>query len=184
MTYPSKASIRGKLYEVKTDYRVALECFKVIDDPNIGDSERALAVIYILFGFISDEELQEEFLEKASYYLSCGETQEQSKNKTKDIDFNNDMKYIIPSFRSDYHIDIVATSMHWWEFVTLVSGFTENSLMNRVRDIRNYDLSSVKDQKVKRQLIEAKESVKLPVYEPQYTAEEESKIDAFEALFE
>lgn len=184
MGYPTKANVNGKLYDINTDYRVALECFRIIEDPFVGDTERALAIIYKLFGFIPKDDELRAFLEKAEKYLSMGKTADEQKKKPKDFDFNNDMQYIIPSFRSDYHIDIVNEKMHYYEFCTLISGFTDKSLMNRVRDIRNYDISKIKDQKLKAQMVEAKQSVALPVLEPQYTEEEINMIDEFEALFE
>ena len=74
MVYPEYAEIDGKQYKLNTDFRVALKCFEVIEDDSICDEERSLALIYLLYGFIPDKNL-EEFLRIAGNYLRCGETQ-------------------------------------------------------------------------------------------------------------
>ena len=180
MIYPTKIEVNGKIYPINTDYRIALKCFDIINDEEIGDIERTYAVLYKLFGFIPEDDGIEIFLKKASLYLGCGETQEQQLSKNKDIDVNHDMKYIIASFRSDYNIDIVNERMHWYEFNNLISGLTPKSIMSRIRDIRNYDLSEISDPKLRRKIIEAQESVALP---QEYTQEQLNDLEEFESLF-
>ena len=40
----------GKNYKINTDFRVALKCNEVSMDTSIGDLERTLAIVYLLFG--------------------------------------------------------------------------------------------------------------------------------------
>ena len=42
--------IKNKKYKINSDFRVAIECDKVSKDNKIDDTERALAIIYLLFG--------------------------------------------------------------------------------------------------------------------------------------
>ena len=48
--YPEYAEVNGKRYKINTDFRVAIECNRIAQDNTIGDYERALAIIYTLFG--------------------------------------------------------------------------------------------------------------------------------------
>ena len=50
MNNPQYVKVDNKLYKINTDFRIALECNKIAEDTTIGDLERALAVIYKLFG--------------------------------------------------------------------------------------------------------------------------------------
>lgn len=50
MSNPKYIKIDNELYEINTDFRVAIECNSIAEDENIGEYERALAVIYKLFG--------------------------------------------------------------------------------------------------------------------------------------
>jgi hypothetical protein len=47
---PKYVKVDDELYEINTDFRIALECNRIAEDENIGSYERALAIIYKLFG--------------------------------------------------------------------------------------------------------------------------------------
>ena len=47
--YPHFAKVGTNKYKINTDFRVALRCNKIAES-NIQDEERALAIIYLLFG--------------------------------------------------------------------------------------------------------------------------------------
>lgn len=181
MNYPKFADVCGTRYPLKTSFRVGLRCFRVINDPNISDEERALAVIYLLFGFVPSENL-EVFLEKADLFLSCGKKNGGSgTGRAPDMDFEADSAYISASFMSDYKIDLRNVDLHWWQFCELIGGLTETAVLSRVREIRNYDLTQIKDEKTKQKIMAAKQAFALPV---RHSAEEQQAIDEFEALFE
>ena len=158
--YPESARINGVDYKINTDFKVALECFRIIEDDTIEDEERSLAIIYKLFGFIPDKD-RDLFLDRAIKFLQCGETTEKQLSKEKDLDFFQDEKYITASFMSDYKLDLSKEDIHWWQYINLIQGLTENSILSRVRYIRNYDLSEIKDNKERQKMIEAKNSVAL-----------------------
>ena len=180
MIYPEYAEVAGKRYKINTDYRVALRCFEVIEDESICDEERALAVVYLLFGEVPTSHL-EDFLRIAGNYLRCGEKEETQASSEKDMDFTADEKYIVASFMSDYQIDLSRANMHFWMYVQLIQGFTEHSVMSRVREIRNYDLEELKDPKARAKMVKAKEAVALP---EKFTKAEQEAIEEFEKLFE
>lgn len=175
--YPEYAEVNGKEYKLNTDFKTALECFEIIDDPNIGDYERALAIIYKIFGFVPEENTNE-FLRICNDYLKCGESDSKGNDK-QDFSFVHDRKYINASFMSDYHIDLSKANIHYWQFCELLSGLTETSVLSKVREIRNYDMSEVKDTKTRNTILRAKERVALPVTR---TKEEEEAIRRFEEL--
>lgn len=180
MKYPEYAEVKGVQYKINTDYRVALRCFEVIEDNKISDEERAFAVVYLLFGDVPHNHM-EDFLRIAGMYLRCGEPENTQETAERDIDFSADEKYIIASFMSDYKIDLPSTDMHFWQYIQLIQGFTERAVMSRVRDIRNYDLNELKDPKARANMIKAKEAVALP---KKFTKDEQNAIDEFEKLFE
>ncbi|MEL4106777.1 Gp15 family bacteriophage protein [Oscillospiraceae bacterium WX1] len=171
--YPELMSIEDVDYEINTDFRYALACFSCINDMELSDYERAYGVIGILFKKMPENE--NEALKMAIKYLRCGKDEENLYSKT-DMDFEFDMHYIRSSFRSDYSIDLNKTSMHWFEFCELLQGLTDNSILNRVRDIRNYDLSTVKDAKTRQKIIQAKQDVALP---ERLKKEEQDIVDEF-----
>lgn len=180
MRYPEYAEVKGKKYKINTDYRVALRCFEVIEDTSICDQERALAVVFLLFGEVPME-YAGEFLRIAGDYLRCGEKETSQEAHARDMDFNADEKYIVASFMSDYRIDLSSVDMHFWQYIQLIQGFTENAIMSRIRDIRNYDMSELKDPKARAKMAKAKTAVALP---DKFSKDEQKAIEDFEKLFD
>lgn len=186
--YPEYAEIEGKLYKINTDYRYALQCFKIINDSTISDMERAIALISVLFGeedengnVINIPDNLNIALEKAKIFLSCGNKNQDIKNVKKDMDFEYDRAFIRASFMSDYTIDLSNEKMHFWKFCELISGLTENSILNRVRDLRNTNLSDYKDSKTREKIKEAMDRVALPD-NTEYDEEDLEALEKFNKL--
>lgn len=178
MHYPKYAEINGVKYKINTDYTIALKCFDIINDGEICDYERSIAIVYLLFGFVPNENM-DAFLEKATIFLECGKSQK-SNNTERDMDFNFDSGYIMASFMSDYQIDLSQRKMHFWQYVDLISGLTKKCILSRVREIRNYDLDEINDYEQRQKMAEAQEALALPEI---LTAKEKNAIDEFENLF-
>lgn len=183
---PEYVKIGDKKYKINTDFRVAIECNNIAQDSNIGDTERPLAIIYKLFG---DEGLDnpqnwEKLLELGIKYLSLEKyTNNIDKDVEIDMDFNEDMNYIEASFMSDYKIDLANGKMHWWKFYSLLEGLSNSELgnccvLNRVRNLRTFDLSQIKDNKEREKLAKAKEMVSLKKikHEVELTKEQEESM--------
>lgn len=171
--YPELITVDNKDYEINADFRYALACFKCINDPEISDTERGYGVIGILYK--EEPPNLQEALHMAVKYLQCGK-EPQPEDHQPDMSFDYDENYIKSSFMSDYRIDLDDTHMHWWKFCNLLQGLTDDCILNRVRDIRNYDISSVKDVKSREKVIRAKRNVALP---NNISEEEESILDDF-----
>lgn len=169
MNNPEYVKIGDKKYKINTDFRVAIECNNIAQDDTIGDTERSLAIIYKLFGDdgLNNPQDWEKLLELGIKYLSLGkDTSGVDKDTEIDMDFNEDMDYIEASFMSDYRIDLTTEKMHWWKFYTLLEGLSNSELgnccvLNRVRNLRTFDLSQIKDNKERERLAKAKEMVAL-----------------------
>jgi len=164
--YPEYAEINGKQYKIDTDFNVALKCFEIVEDDTITDYERAIAIVYLLFDFIPEDKDLNLFLQKASLFLQCGKDEIEQKSNKKDMDFVQDKNYINASFMSDYKIDLSKEKMHFWQFISLIEGLTENSALNRLRDFRNFDAKEIKDAKKRAEIIEGQKKVALKQDKP------------------
>lgn len=168
--YPNIAIINGKEYKINTDFKIALKCMGINKDKDICDEERSLAIIYLLFGFIPENDL-EKFLEKSKLFLQCGIDSKEQEDTPEDMDFIKDYKYIYSSFKSDYKMDINTENIHWWAFIDLIQGLTETSSLSRVRELRNFDINSIKDPIERAKILKAKKQVSLEE-KKKYTEEE------------
>jgi hypothetical protein len=179
-----KIQIEDTIYEANIDFRIAIRCNEIAQDKTIGDFERVLGIICTMFGEdgINNPNHYEKLLKWALNYLSCGEeivdTHEQP-----DMDYVEDMEYIEASFMSDYHIDLENEEMDWHKFNKLMNGLSNSEfgnccVLNRVRNLRNYDVSEIKDNKERQKIAKAKESVALKKYkkENNLTKEQEESM--------
>lgn len=179
--------IDGERFDINTDFRVALKCEEVAQDENIDDSERALAIIFLLFGDkgIDETKKWDKLMTAAMKYLSCGQNIENinSRKNEADMDYIQDERYIKTSFLQEYNIDLSKCKLHWWDFYDLLNGLTENAILSRVRYIRNYDVSQIKDSKEKQKIIKQKQQVALKKKYKEPTQEQlESKKRFLQAL--
>lgn len=192
MNNPEYVKIGDKKYKINTDFRVAIECNNIAQDDSIGDTERSLAIIYKLFGDdgLDNPQDWDKLLELGIKYLSLGkDTSGVDKDTEIDMDFNEDMDYIEASFMSDYRIDLTTEKMHFWKFYTLLEGLSNSELgnccvLNRVRNLRTFDLSQIKDNKERERLAKAKEMVALKSVkrEVELTKEQEESMNKLDKI--
>ena len=174
------AKVGDKTYKINTSFRTAIECNEIAKNNSISDLERALAIIYKLFGerALEDNENYENLLELAKKYLSCKE----ENNVKEDMDFIKDMDLIEASFMSDFHIDLTTEDMDWWKFNKLMNGLSNSELgnccvLNNVRNLRNFDASKIKDSKERQKIIEAQRFWALDKKENHLTKEQEESMN-------
>ena len=189
MNYPRYAQIGNKKYFINTDFKVAIKCNEIAQDETIDDTERGLAIIYLLFGekgLKSND--KRELLEKAKKYLSCGKELEHS-NEIPDMDYIEDYALIKTSFRSDYGIKLDEEKLHWWEFNELMNGLSNSEfgdccVLNRIRNLRNYDTKDIKDRKEREKIEKAKQQVALKKFkkENHLTKEQEKSMEELNKL--
>ncbi len=185
MACVKKIQIEDTIYEANTDFRIAIRCNEIAQDKTIGDFERVLGIICTMFGpdALDNPNHYEKLLKWAKNYLSCGEeivdTHEQP-----DMDYVEDMDYIEASFMSDYRIDLENEEMDWHKFNKLMNGLSNSELgnccvLNRIRNLRNFDLSEIKDSKERQKIAKAKEIVALKKYkkENHLTKEQEESME-------
>ena len=177
---PQYIKVKDKKYKINTSYRAALKCDTIIKDKNINDYEKSIAIILLLFGkeAAKDRNNRNKLLELAYKYLSCNEEPKNKKDKP-DMDFQKDFRLIRASFKSDFGIDLLKEDIDWWDFYSYLNGLTENCILNRIRELRTYDVNKIQDAKERQDIIEAKERWKL---EEEITMTEEQERNAEEFL--
>ena len=169
MNYPEYVEVNNRRYKINSDFRVALECNKIAQDVNIGDTERALAIIYKLFGdeALDCEEDYEMLLKLAIKYLKCGEEDISNEKEEPDMDFFQDEKYIKSSFKYDYQYNPYDLDyLHWYEFWNDLCNLSDNEfgnccILNRIRQLRRIKPGKIKDLEERKKVIEAQKRVAL-----------------------
>lgn len=181
INYPQFAKVNDKKYKINTSYKIAIKCDEIARS-DVSEEERSLAILYLLFGEEALDNPQDwhELLNIAMKYLRCGKEECDSKEKEANMSYIQDRGYIEASFFSDYNIDLANTDMHYWKFYNLLCGLTEDCVLNRVRFVRDFDISQIKDSKEKQKWIKQKEQVALKKEERVKTSEEKRLDELFE----
>lgn len=176
--YPTKMEANEHIYPINTDYRVALACFRALEDNEITDLERFYAIETLLLGSDVLEEDEEVLYDKIVAYLRCGK-EENTPVEEVDFDYLQDEVNVRTSIRQCYNnLDVGKLDyLHWYEYNELISGLTDDTLINKIRDTRSCDLSEITDEKIKKKVIEAKKRVALK--DNHIKTKEEKEIDEF-----
>lgn len=181
ITNPEYAIVNGNKYKINTDFKVALQCEKVGVAEDIDDNERALTILYLLFGekALDNPQDWEKLLKAAQKFLACGNKPVKNEDEPN-MDYEQDEKYIKASFMSDYGLDLGKVELHWWDFFDLINGLSEDSILSRVRYVRDYDINEIKDSKERAKMERQKEMVALkPKKKKKITAEQQKNLDRF-----
>ena len=185
-----KIQIENTIYTANTDFRIAIRCNEIAQDNTIGDYERVLGIICTMFGpeALNNPNHYEKLLKWVQKYLLCGKELEKI-DEQPDMDYIEDYDYVIASFQSDYGINLDETEMDWHRFSTLINGLSNSEIgncciLNRIRNLRNLDLSTIKDNKERQKIAKAKEQVALKKYkkEKKITKEQEESMEKFNKM--
>lgn len=192
MNNPQYVKVDDKLYKINTDFRIALECNKIAEDESIGNLERAMAIIYKLFGEDGlDCENQNKLLELGMKYLLLGRERNSLKNEPRDkyeLDFNKCIGLIKASFKFDYKYDPYELEyLHWYDFYNdleslSTSEFGNCCILNRIVSILEQEPKEIKDSKQRQKLIDAQKLLKekyCKKQEIEMTKEQEESARAF-----
>ena len=148
---PDTVIIDGVKYKINTDYRNALKCEEIAQDEGVNDIERALGVVYVLFGEVGLKSNHiNQLYDSAIKYLTRGVEAKGKSSTEPDMDYKQDWGWIKASFLSDYGIMIDDVNMHYYDFLDYMSGFTEKSALSNVRYIRNFDTKDLKGDELKK----------------------------------
>ena len=166
MNKPSKVRVNDKIYNINTDFRVALECNEIAQDSSIGDYERGLAIIYKLYGQEGlDSNDINKLLELGMKYLQVEKSEGIETDQKHQLDFKKCEGLIRSSFKYDYNYDPYELDyLHWYDFyndLANLSGseFGNCCVLNRVMSIINYDVSKIKDTKERTRIAKTKQEL-------------------------
>lgn len=98
--------------------------------------------------------------------------------RTAVYDFDEDFEYLWGAFLSEYGIDLVECSMHWWKFRALMMSLSEDCRFSKILAYRSMDTSKIENREVRRFYEKMKRRLSLP---DRRTAEERER-DTAECL--
>ena len=92
-TLPREAVIGGKKYSLHTDFRVILQIFSYLEDPDLPEFIRWQVALHLFYGESLPDAYFQEGADFFARFVSCG--QEDSANGPKLLDWEKDAQLII-----------------------------------------------------------------------------------------
>ncbi len=148
---PTTATIDGVEYEIRWDYRAALDICTALNDIDLDEYEKAEVALSIFYPQYSD--MPSGHLQKALDFcldfLACGEKDEKSKSGVKLMDWEQDFKFIAPAVNRVIGRDVRGNEpLHWWSFI---------GAYNEIGDCTFSHIVSIRDKKARGKKLEKEE---------------------------
>lgn len=119
---PSSLEVRGKEYEIRTDYRAVLDVFKALSNPNMSEPQKAEAILTKIYANVSKLPYAGigEAITKALWFINGGKESDGSGKKSpRLLDWEQDFDLIIAPINKSLGFDVRAVEhLHWWTFLS------------------------------------------------------------------
>lgn len=129
---PTSLTVNGVEREIRTGWRTILDILEALNDPEFDSEQKAITMIQILYpGWrdIPEEDLMEAMV-KASEFIDAGSLrQDNGKSLPRVLDWQQDMRIIIPAVNKEAKMDIRKDpDIHWWTFFAWFMASDDNLL--------------------------------------------------------
>lgn len=142
---PKKVEIDGNEFEIRYDFRVILDIFDAMNDPDLSDQDRALAVLqmfYVDFDQLTDYEAA---IKECLKFINGGKVDGDQKKQPQLVSWEQDFPYIVAPVNRvlgyetrsvEYNRDKNIGGVHWW---TWLSAYMEigDCLFSQIVNIRS-----------------------------------------------
>lgn len=136
---PTSVEVNGKIYEIRSDYRVILDLIDALNDLDLRPREKSLVVLEIFFkdpGAIPPQDY-EAAIKTAFWFIDGG--QERKEGNAPDIvDWAKDFPLIVAPINTIAGGDIRAKEyVHWWTFLAWYGEIPNDCTFAQVLNIRD-----------------------------------------------
>ena len=134
---PSSLEVGGEEKAIRTDYRVALDCFLALTDAELDDYNKLMEVLEMLYIDDIDPHDWKEAVEQAMWYLRGG-IEDRGKKNPQLVSWAQDFPYIASPISAVVGKDIRSVEMHWWSFLSayMAIGDCMFAQIVRIRDLK------------------------------------------------
>lgn len=172
-------------YKVNTDLAIGIQLSQCLTDDSMSEEEKLYIAVYLLFKDDFPRNYKQIF--EAIVWLLNGWNNDNMpkrshKGKEMDVmDFDVDSWRIHAAFRRQYGIDLGRESLHFWEFMGLLSNLDECAF-TKVIEIRQKKITGSMSKKEKDAILKAKAMYRIQREEA--SAESEAELDVRRAAIE
>lgn len=171
---PNTITVEGRAYLLNTDYRYWLRFIRDLSESMKSKSDFDVSYLFAedMPSYI-DVALLMEWAQPPKKI-----PRQLEKSDVIAFDFDIDADLIYSAFMQQYGIDLIDTDMHWYKFLALMQGISDQTKLGKVIGYRTYEKNEKKYEESMKQLKRMWE-----IYPPM-TAEEMEDIDELNNLFD
>ena len=123
---PTSVTIGGHNFPVRYDFRVIMDIFEAINDPDMDNQERVVAVLTMFYPDYRNLPDYEEAVKKLFWFINGGEEAADRRKRPKLVDWQQDYRLIIAPVNRvlgqesrSVHYDAKTNTggLHWWTFL-------------------------------------------------------------------
>lgn len=114
---PTSLTIGDTEYPIRSDFRAVLDIIAALNDPDLTDKEKSFVTLFILYEDYTLIDDLEAALEKAMWFISCGE--QETKSTRRLMDWEQDFPLIVAPVNRVLGYECRACEyLHWWTFIS------------------------------------------------------------------
>ena len=171
---PTSAEFGDVEYEIRPDFRAALDILTALSDPELSDTERASVLLGVFYVDEIQPEYEQDAIDYCLWFLNGGK--EGQKSGPKLMDWEQDFDLYCPCVNHVLGTDIrdPNTSIHWWTFLSAYMEIDGDSTFSQVVSIRDKKSRGKKLDKSEQEWLSRNRN--LVDFKRKYTAEEDEFI--------
>lgn len=118
---PKSLNVCGVEYEIRSDYRAALDICAALSDNDLSNQGKAFVCLDILYPDFEEmpPEHYEEALKQCFWFINCGSDEDNTRKPPKLMDWEQDFQYIVAPINRVLFGEVRALDyLHWWTFIS------------------------------------------------------------------
>ena len=156
---PEKVTVDGEECYMKTHFKRWIEFELIMTNPKLSDEIKLAAILPLCFKKLPSDV---EKAVKACMKFYCGNVKGDRSSAKTNYSFLHDAELIYAAFMSQYGIDLSKENMHWYKFRALFKGLKSDNKISEVMQLREMNLSEIKDADMRRKYQKLKKFWELP----------------------
>ena len=161
---PTFVIINGKKYPMRWQMAHWVAILQIADDPTLTDAEKLALQLKIAYKKKIRIDDLKDAADKLHWFIAAGRERKRASGSKRVVDFVQDWAYVMAAFQQQYQIDLSvapwwkfwARPMHWWHFIQLFNGLTDETLLVKIMGYRGMSLAKIKDKEMRRHYAELK----------------------------
>ena len=146
---PESVFVEGKSYEINTDFRIWAELCDFFES-NATYEEKILKLL--CYGYTKELPPHLDTAVCALFeFMALGKTRRGSAVEPHEqvMDFSLDEGLIYAAFMEQYGIDLYKENLHWWSFMNLLNGLSDDTVFMKIVGYRSIDCGKIKNKDMK-----------------------------------